>query len=197
MSSKCQLVVENEWWDYYPVFFDPYILNIIYSEVSQTCKIHKINIYGKIYDSKRMSCYFTFLERESPNSRNYNYNNLPAFEWNLSPTISTIKEIIEKYMKTYYDYCLVHIYRDGNDNIGWHNDEEALNTDVVSVSFGNTRKFRFRKIGKTSGWETEIFLNGGDLLHMKNGCQRQYKHCVPVEKSIKGMRINLTFRKLE
>jgi alkylated DNA repair dioxygenase AlkB len=197
MSNKSQLVVVSEWWDYYPIFIDPCVFELLYSEVSNTCKIHKINVYGKQYNSKRMSCYFTSMVNVTPTSKNYNYGDLPSFDWEVSPTISIIKEMIEKMLNTHYDYCLVHIYRNGNDSIGWHNDKEALNTDIASVSLGATRKFRFREIDNISGWHSEIILNSGDLLHMKTGCQTKYKHCVPVEKTVKESRINLTFRKFE
>lgn len=193
-----QLVITSEWWDYVPGFLPPETFAQLLKEVSQTCKVHTVTIYGKEYPSKRMSCYFTSLG-ETPNSksRNYNYDDLSSFDWSASPTLSAIKEKVEKFLETNYDYCLVHIYRDGTDTIGWHNDKEALNTDIASLSLGATRKFRFRKIGETSGWEKEFLLQNGDLLHMKTGCQRNYKHTVPVEKTVKEPRINLTFRKFE
>ncbi len=95
------------------------------------------------------------------------------------------------------------MYRNGLDTIGWHNDKEALNTPVVSISLGATRKFRFRKIkdkeGKINkvGYEKELLLKSGDCLFMKDSCQKIYKHCVPTEKTVKAPRINLTFRKFD
>ena len=92
---------------------------------------------------------------------------------------------------------MTHIYRNGTDYIGYHNDREAINTPVISISFaplGVTRKFRFRKIEEKSGWIKEFHSGHGDLLIMKAGCQKKYKHSVPVEKTIVYPRINLTFR---
>src|SRR4051794_35917764 len=100
-----QLVVENEWWDYYPILFDPSIFNTLYNEVSQMCKTYKVNVNGKEYDSKRMSCYFTSLTGNSitSHSQNFNYGNLPAFEWNASFVVNSIKARVEKFLKTHYD----------------------------------------------------------------------------------------------
>jgi len=81
--------------------------------------------------------------------------------------------------------------------ISWHNDKEALNTPVASISLGATRLFRFRDIKETKGWEYELNLKSGDLVYMKEGCQRKYKHAVPVQKKVKDPRINLTFRQFE
>ena len=96
-----------------------------------------------------------------------------------------------------YDYVLVHIYYSGKGSIAYHNDSEAMNSSIASVSFGSTRKFRFRKIGKTKGWDHEFRLGSGDLFMMYKGCQSKYMHSVPIERSVKSQRINLTFRKYE
>ena len=58
--------------------------------------------------------------------------------------LNFIKKSVEDYTKTTFDYCLIHIYRDGHDNIGWHNDKEAMSSDknemmdsvIASVSLG-------------------------------------------------------------
>jgi len=50
-------------------------------------------------------------------------------------------------------------------------------------------------VGVSAGWEKEFILNGGDLLIMKIGCQKEYNHWVPIEKKVLDSRINLTFRK--
>ena len=185
------LTIVSEWWTYTPGLFNPDLFPHLYTEISNLCGSYKVTVYGKEYDSKRMSCYI------SSSDHDLGYNGMLSFDWTVVPIISEIRTVIEKFLETKYDYCLVHIYRDGNDNIGWHNDKEALDSDIASVSFGATRKFRFRKIGQTTGFAEEILLNNGDLVHMKIGCQRRFKHCVPVEKKVKNPRINLTFRKYE
>lgn len=58
---------------------------------------------------------------------------------------------------------------------------------------------------KTSGYDVQYYLNDGDLIVMhgpdsttgRPSCQQIYKHYVPVEKKVKGPRINLTFRHYE
>lgn len=195
MSTVSHLIERSEWWDYIPGFFDGGLFEPLYTEMLQFCTTYKVKVYGNEFDSNRVSCYFTSTSALAALTRNY--SNLPSFDWSVSALLSQIKGEIEKLIGTQYDYCLVHIYRDGEDSISWHNDKEALHSDISSISFGASRKFRFRKINETKGWERELILNSGDVVHMKPGCQLRYKHCVPVEKRVKQPRINLTFRKLE
>ena len=41
-----------------------------------------------------------------------------------------------------FDYCLVNLYRDGNDYINFHADNEAKDI-IASISLGATRKYGF------------------------------------------------------
>lgn len=162
----------------------------------EKCKIYNVEVSGKSFPSKRISCVVGGKKFNKVSSSYFSYENLDKFSWKDLPVLNDIKSQLEEKLDTKYDYCLCHIYRDGKDTIGWHNDKEALDNDVASISFGATRKFRFRKISETRGYLVEYKLKSGDLLHMLPGCQRKYKHHVPTEASIDTPRINLTFRKL-
>ena len=124
----------------------------------------------------------------------FSYNQLPTYDWKEAPITSWIRDQVEDYCQTRFNYCLVHLYRDGKDKIGRHNDREALNSVVASLSLGTTRKFRFQELGVKTGWCKQYSLNSGDLLVMKAGCQRLYEHWVPAEKKVTEGRLNFTFR---
>jgi hypothetical protein len=121
------------------------------------------------------------------------------------PFIQEIREKIELYIGKIFDYVLVHIYESGEGSINYHTDREAMNTTIASISLGATRKFRFKEIGKKTGYDYQLLLKSGDLVLMHpgnennnfTGCQQKYLHCVPVEKKVKDMRINLTFRQYD
>jgi len=188
-------------WDYYPGFFSEDLYETLYKEIENKVASYMVPVYGKEFPSKRLSCYFTDTNLDkklgNPVSPYFSYSNLPFFDWTESKTIQMIKEKVEKKLDTYFDYVLVHIYRSGTDYIGPHSDNEALDTDIASVSFGATRKFRIRRKKETKGYDYEFNLSTGDLFYMRNGCQRIYKHFIPIEKKVKNPRINLTFRKLQ
>ncbi len=113
------------------------------------------------------------------------YKETPAFTWEDAPAglLETRAKIEEEY-GIRFDYVLSHVYRDGNDHIGFHRDKEALNTDVVSVSFGASRRFQLRPVGAKLV-VANYTLSHGDTFHMKGttkeqkGCQQLYKHRVP------------------
>lgn len=138
---------------------------------------------------KRMSCLFG----------NFHYEGVPSNNWSDAPPclIKLVMEV-QNILKVEFEYCLVHIYLDGQSYIGWHNDKEASNTMIASLSLGAPRKFRFRKMGKGDSKSTiydyQYILRSGDLLVMKEGCQRKWEHCVPKELTVKHPRINITFR---
>lgn len=192
-----QLKIVNDWWDHYPRFFGRTAGSInfdnLLEELRPLCFRYDVKVYGKSYEARRLSATF-----KSPGDINHSYYDyFPSRPWEDSEMVAKIKEKIEEQLGEKFDYCLAHVYRDGNDKIDWHADKEAANSVVASASFGASRKFRFRKMGDASGWEEEIVLDHGDLLLMKLGCQKKYKHCVPCEKRVKGPRINLTFRQYE
>lgn len=204
MPKEVQLVYTDTYWDYYPEFFPGELFDELYQEAQLLCKDYKISMAGKDYDSKRQSCVLTvdrktqgkITDQDSDNMLYFfTYSSLPFYSWDASDKITQIRDILQEKLDMKFSYCLLHIYKDGSVPIGWHNDREASDNEVVSVSFGATRKFRLRKIQETKGWEEEFSLHSGDVIVMKKQCQKKYKHCVPVEKTVKGPRINLTFRK--
>jgi len=96
-------------------------------------------------------------------------------EEKLMPNFDIHDKPISNNLEPQISYVLMHIYRNGNDYIGYHNDKEAINMPVISLTLapnGVRRKFRFRKIGETAGWSKEFRLGYSDLLIMKSGCQK-------------------------
>ncbi len=100
-----------------------------------------------------------------------------------------------------FNACLLNLYRNGEDSMGWHSDDEPevdSSKPISSLSLGHTRKFIFRH--RYEARESSFQLMDGDLLIMSPFCQLDWKHTLP--KSRKryqvndGIRINLTFRSL-
>jgi len=179
-------------YEYIPHFFSDYFSEI-HSFLKDKCIRHPIRIKEKVYLSRRKSCRFSRII-------DHHSSVIPTYKWETFPLLVEIKKKVEERLSQKFDYVLVHIYEDGTDYIGYHNDKEALTTTIASASFGATRKFRFRKMRETKGWDKEFSLSSGDLLVMygpsdkKRGCQQMYKHSVPIERKIKSPRINFTFR---
>ena len=103
----------------------------------------------------------------------------------------------------HFNYWLGNHYKDGNQNIGMHSDDERdLIGPIVSLSFGSTRYFDFRQRENKKEKEKEnnslhklrLNLEGGSLLFMGGETQRNYLHGIPLQKKITEPRINITLR---
>ena len=94
-----------------------------------------------------------------------------------------------------FNGCLINLYRNGNDCMGWHSDNERElkhEKSISSLSLGASRDFFFKH--RYLEEKHLINLNDGDLLIMYPPCQEEWLHSLPVRKRIINSRINLTFR---
>jgi alkylated DNA repair dioxygenase AlkB len=110
-----------------------------------------------------------------------------------------IKKFVEDYMGESFNTVLLNLYRDERDHVSWHSDKFKHPDDVktiVSLSFGETRKFQVKhkkdKRIKVIGLE----LMPGSLVVMKK-MQEQWLHRIALTTEPKGPRINLTFRNIK
>lgn len=116
-----------------------------------------------------------------------------AMPW--SPTLCTLKKLVESKTGSIFNSCLLNLYHSGNEGMSWHSDDEkslGKNTTIASLSLGAERRFslRHKRLSET----VSITLEDGSLLVMKDATQTNWQHCVPKSKKITTPRINLTFR---
>lgn len=112
-----------------------------------------------------------------------------------TPPLLEIREVAEALTGHRYNSVLLNLYRDGNDGMGWHADDEPeLGRDpaIASVSLGATRRFKLRHRKRKA--VTTLDLGHGSLLAMAGATQQCYVHAVPKTARAVGERINLTFR---
>ena len=74
----------------------------------------------------------------------YTYSNSTkrALAW--TKELCELKQIVEKYAETKFNSCLLNLYHNGNEGMGWHSDDEkpiGKNNTIASLSFGAERKF--------------------------------------------------------
>ena len=107
---------------------------------------------------------------------------------------------VENFLDKKFNSVLLNLYRNGNDGVGAHSDDEydlGPNPVIVSVSLGETRRFIFHPKEESNGPSIKVNLNHGSLLVMEGQCQSHWKHSIPKTKIAKGPRINLTFRQIK
>ncbi|HZA65200.1 MAG TPA: alpha-ketoglutarate-dependent dioxygenase AlkB [Nitrososphaeraceae archaeon] len=125
----------------------------------------------------------------------YTYSNITkqALPW--TKELSDLKQMVEEFAGVKFNSCLLNLYHNGNEAMGWHSDDEkSLGKDntIASLSFGAERKFLFKH--KQTKQIISLVLEHGSLLIMKNATQRNWLHSLPKSKNIVQPRINLTFR---
>lgn len=127
----------------------------------------------------------------------YSYSNnlLQTRPW--TPLLYAIRAKIEDLLNYRFNSVLVNLYRNGEDYVGWHADNEPELGDrpfIASLTFGAERQFAFRH--KQSFEQGQVLLRSGSLLVMQPDFQHHWLHSIPMQKNVSRGRINLTFRKV-
>ena len=127
----------------------------------------------------------------------YSYSNnlLQTRSW--TPLLSGIRTQVESSLNFRFNSVLVNWYRNGDDYVGWHADnEQELGEQpfIASLTFGAERHLQFRH--KKSSEQGRILLRNGSLLIMQPDFQHHWLHSVPIDQNLVEGRINLTFRKV-
>lgn len=127
----------------------------------------------------------------------YSYSNnlLQTRPW--TPLLYAIRAKIEDRLNYRFNSVLVNLYRNGEDYVGWHADNEPELGDrpfIASLTFGAERQFAFRH--KQSFEQGQVLLRSGSLLVMQPDFQHHWLHSIPMQKNVSRERINLTFRKV-
>ena len=150
----------------------------------------EIEVYGKICYQNRSVGFF------SNESIGYNYSNRMIKSQKLTSNLNELLNSINIIFNSDFNSILINYYKDGNDYIGNHSDNEKCldKIGVVSLSYGSIRKFRIKdKITKKT--VVDIPTENFSIIHMGGEFQKEFTHSIPVEKKIKDERWSFTFRK--
>jgi alkylated DNA repair dioxygenase AlkB len=152
----------------------------------------EIIIYGKPVKVPRLVCWYGEPEAV------YRYSGVTHIPQPWTPILDDLKARVERLSGHHFNSLLANLYRNGNDAMGWHADnEKELGQDpfIASLSFGDKRLFKLRH--KKSRETIDLLLGEGNLLLMGGCLQRHWQHCLPRTSQSKDTRINLTFRLIQ
>jgi alkylated DNA repair dioxygenase AlkB len=152
-------------------------------------KNDEANILGKHIVTKRKVAWYG----NSDYSYAYSNTTKQALAW--TRELSVLKRLIEEITGESFNSCLLNLYHNGNEGLGWHSDDEksiGKYTPIASLSFGAERKFSFKH--KQTKQTVSLVLGHGSLLVMKGATQTNWLHSLPKSNRITQARINLTFR---
>jgi alkylated DNA repair dioxygenase AlkB len=153
----------------------------------------KIRFYGKEHDLPRLQQWHGDL------GLSYTWSGITMSPEPWSPLLLKIKGRLEQAAEARFNTVLLNLYRDGNDTVSWHADnEEELGPQPVigSVSLGAEREFILRHNTRADVGDVTVLLPHGSLLLMAGSTQACWKHSLPRRKRVTAERINLTFRRM-
>lgn len=149
----------------------------------------EVMMFGKKIITKRKVAWYG----DKPFDYTYSHVKKSALPW--TAVLKAIKDKVEQASGETYNSCLLNLYHNGEEGMGWHTDnEKELKKEgaIASVSFGAVRKFAFKH--KETQEKVELTLDNGSLLVMKGTTQSHWLHRLPPSKKVAQQRINLTFR---
>jgi len=146
-----------------------------------------IVVYGKRYLQPRLTAWY--------GEASYTYSGLTLQPMPMTPLLDTLRATVEALTGHRYNSVLLNYYRDGQDSMGMHSDDEPQLGPcpaIASLSFGATRTFILRH--KYNKRTFKLELADGSLLLMAGVMQKHWMHGINKTSKFTGSRVNLTFR---
>ena len=176
---------------YHGMVFNEQEANGIFKDLFTTIpwKQDEVVMFGKKIITKRKVAWYA----DAGITYTYAGVQKAGLEW--TSALNEIRQKVEAITEAKYNACLLNLYHEGEEGMGWHKDNEkeiVEGSSIASLSFGAIRKFAFKHA--TTNERLEIILANGSLLDMKGAIQQYWFHSLPKTKKVKQMRINLTFR---
>lgn len=148
----------------------------------------EVKIYGKVCKTPRF---------QQSYGRGYRFSGVDHPGKEIPPELQGLWEWAQT--KGKYNQMFLNWYQDGTHYISAHRDDESelvQGSYILSVSFGDTRKFRIRDY-KTKLIVKDIDLTDGTVLEMRHPFNQEYTHEIVKTSKPVGRRINVTFRQFK
>jgi len=192
LSEKNLLPYDGEV-NYFEKLFSEIEANYYFKKLFETIdwQNDEVILFGKKIITKRKVAWYAEADF------NYTYSNSTKKAIYFTNELLELKKIIEQKTNSTYNACLLNLYHNGNEGMGWHSDNEKTiikNSTIASLSFGADRKFEFKH--KATAQKIAIVLQNASLLAMKANTQLNWLHTLPKSTKVLQPRINLTFRNM-
>ncbi len=176
---------------YLPNVFDPNSCSTLFTTLRATLgwQQDQLFMFGKLITTKREVAWV------GDAGCSYTYSGVKKFPQAWTPELLLIKQTTEALANYTFNSCLLNLYHDGDQGMGWHSDDEIElehNAPIASVSFGGERKFSFKHKFEKLG--ASVALENGSVLLMHPPTQHFWQHSLTKTKRSVLPRINLTFR---
>jgi len=152
-----------------------------------------VRIYGKVHPQPRLVSLY------GDPGKQYDYSGLTLRPLPWTDLLREIRRRIEDCTEERFNAVFLNLYRDHNDSMGFHSDDEkelGKNPVIASLTFGATRTFLLKHKFRKDLQPMKFPLEAGTVLLMKGPTQHNWKHGINKQKTPCGPRVNLTFRTL-
>lgn len=179
--------------NYFPGVMNEQTCSILFETLRSSLDWHvdQLRMFGQLITTKREVAWV------GDQGCSYTYSGVKKEPQAWTPELLSIKNTVEQIAGWTFNACLLNLYHDGNQGMGWHSDDEKelqCKAPIASVSLGGTRKFAFKhKIDKSS---SSLLLESGSVLIMHAPTQTFWHHSLLKTKRPTPARINLTFRSI-
>ena len=176
-------------------FCEEYLCSVQADAIFEECRTQLpwqneiVPMFGRNYVAPRLSCAIA-----DPGCT-YRYRGSQSVSIVFPESIDFLRRKLENDINAQFNYVLANRYRNGNDHVGWHSDDErdmGMFPTIASVSLGATRKFKIAS--RSNDERITIDVCHGSMLLMFGESQRRFKHSLMKTRTPVGERINLSFR---
>jgi alkylated DNA repair dioxygenase AlkB len=170
---------------------DALILQQLIAEVPW--RAQEVVLWGRKVLQPRLTAWY------GDSGANYAYSGIQLQPQPWTSLMLDIKTRIEEAVSATFNSVLLNYYRDNNDSIGFHSDDERELGErpvIASLSLGEERTFVLKHKRLREAKPVRLRLPSGSLLLMAGDAQHYWRHGIPKEARPCGPRVNLTFRKI-
>lgn len=176
---------------YWPAYVAPLASQEFYEQLTRHIewRSDEVMMFGKRIITKRKVAWY------ATEAMDYRYSGINRKSLPWTPLLAELQQLVVAQTGASYNSCLLNLYHDGSEHMGWHADNEKElmpQGSIASLSFGAERKFVLKH--RETQEKVEFMLANGDLLEMKGSTQTHWLHRITPTKKIKEPRISLTFR---
>ena len=155
-------------------------------------KLEKTTIYTNTFENRTVAYYSDYPYHYSGITHRPNSISSNTY---LCEILDHVKSIMPNF---YFNSAMLTKYHSGSDNLPYHSDNEddiSPNSDVVTISLGESRTIKFRAINKSQS-ELSVRLHHGSVFSMTKASQSHFEHSIPKDFS-KYPRISITLRQIQ
>ncbi len=154
---------------------------------------NRVVVFGKAHPVPRQQAAYS-----SPGGLSYTFSGLTvaAHDETEVPLLRELRELVQTRTGLSFNFALINFYRDGQDTVGWHADDETVmvkDSAIASLTLGAERDFLFR-MKLDPAVKHKVVLRDNMLCTMLHPTNDEWQHSLPRRARVKQPRVNITFR---